>query len=333
MAVLGTLKSAIMPRSKFSSAFGPSVYLGFFMRQPMESDKPISPWPMALLGILVYVSAWLSYLKIKPINPKTKENYPHDNARHESKPLTPVLTNELKTIKPESDKPNTHKKRKKVHAYLKFGINVLTLLAVVWYACEARKQRVAMDRTFHQVQQQTTLMRQELIAHSAAVIDVSPRLTGFSAGGTDLRMEFPNSTRATAINVRGEYQILKQSLPTGKQIGKSQTAVINFPDLGPTDPVVGPAFKPDEDKLNLSEKEIDDIYNVRLTVTVKGSIHYWNGFDTTHKDFCFSFYQYNLKTRSGKDCSSGGGQFLLCESYPSVLKSAIKTHSWCLQKQ
>jgi hypothetical protein len=44
-----------------------------------------------------------------------------------------------------------------------FVVNVLTLLAVVWYACEARKQRIAMDNTFDEVKKQTTTAHDSLV--------------------------------------------------------------------------------------------------------------------------------------------------------------------------
>jgi hypothetical protein len=167
-----------MPSSKFCVASGPSVYSHCFMDRPLESDKHTSLWPVALLASALGLCAWL---KIKPIDPKPEEKYPRENRPHEKKPVPPTGVMESKTIKTETHKNGTQPKRGKVHPYLKVGVNVLTLVAVTWYACEAKKQRVAMEDTFKEVQKQTTLQRQQLIGTQGATIEAEIEATASDA--------------------------------------------------------------------------------------------------------------------------------------------------------
>ena len=300
------------------------------------SPSQISLWPLGLLGILALVSL------LRPSNKSNKNcgqsNHPENTTTNppNSTPGQPAVVAKVTPPPHQCNNPKRGRNGAPLWEKLAAGavaIGTLGLLIVnIFLWCSTKKAADAAEKAAVAAQQQTELMRQQLIALSAAVVDVSPKLVNLTATELGVRMEFPNTTRATARYVCGEYQITKEALPSRKQIGEAQNSVINFPDLTPTDPVVGPTAKPDMDTIKFSQKEINDIDNVKLTITVRGTIHYWNGFDTTHKDFCFALYKYSLKTRSGKDCSSGGGQFLLCESYLPVLDSALKTRAWCLKK-
>ncbi len=64
---------------------------------------------------------------------------------------------------------------------------------------------------------------------------------GFVAGDNDLRIE-PRLTFAARIKYSNK-------IPLGKRIGEGHTSAFSFPDVVPSDPVVGAVFKPDGDRI------------------------------------------------------------------------------------
>jgi hypothetical protein len=88
-----------------------------------------------------------AWLKVKPVDPETKEKIPNEDNSHEPNSPPQALARKPEAPKPISNQQHSNNKRAKIHPYLKFAVSVFTMLAVVWFACEARKQRIAAEET------------------------------------------------------------------------------------------------------------------------------------------------------------------------------------------
>src|SRR5271166_2012265 len=152
---------------------------------------------MALLGILVSALSLFAYLRIKPANNQTKEVNATQDSDHTPRGTAPILAS--KSIKPEtvSHQADATHKRRKVPDWLKFLVNVLALMALVWYAWEAKRQRVAMDKTLN-------LQTQQLANTQAAIV----RVNGIGLGPIpqigkviEISLEFRNEGIDIASNV------------------------------------------------------------------------------------------------------------------------------------
>lgn len=233
-------------------------------------------------------------------------------------PLSPDTT--------KKTEPTEHKWRERT----KLIVEMLTLIAVVWYAYEAHRQsrsvKDSADAATHSAQaatEQTRLLRLELVANSSAHVDVTPVPdSGPQPGNNVLHMEFSNTSRTIATDVRAEYQITKEVPKTG-HIVSTQHIDYELPELLPNDPTTGAVRKKPEDVIHLSKQEVENLNTVDLTIRIQGNFHYWNGLDSAGKNFCYIYYGYNFP------CAGSGFQYVRCDSYPGILESALKTKASC----
>jgi hypothetical protein len=100
-------------------------------------------WLLPGIGLTIL---GLAYLKIKPIDANVAQNHSKQTPDETPQAVAPINTGQLRMPEVDSNK-SADTKRAKVPDLLKFVVNFLTLLAVVYYASEARKQRVATEET------------------------------------------------------------------------------------------------------------------------------------------------------------------------------------------
>jgi hypothetical protein len=268
-----------------------------------SSRAQSSPSLLGLLGILASVFALFAWLKVKPIDPQTKEVNSNKNTGHTPQKPAPVLASESCIPKTVCHQEEAATERRKVPDWLKFVVNVLTLAAVTWYACEARKQRVAMDHTFEQVQKQTTLQRQQLVGTQGAVVT----LNGTPVWDTEnqrLTVNVVNRGGVTGMITSFRAILQRKRLRDQTPIGDPVTMQIynrEMPkaegvDLGKGLPWPLPQVK---DQRKWPGDEI---------VTMSGQYSYTNGFDDTiSHDFCFLWIPpWNLQPPIQGAPSSGG---------------------------
>jgi len=290
----------------------------------LESEKPSSLWSLALLGALFSIFGLLAWLKIKPVDAKTKEKHPRKNAGHEKKPLSPVVTNKLEAVEPLTDKNGTEHKRHKVHPYLKFGVSVLTLFAVIWYACEARKQRVTMDNTFRQVANQTTLMRQQLAGTQGAIIDQSRLMPGMNAQ-KEAQIIFANFGHVNA-HVSATISVIRL-LPDGIEKLLNRDDFTNLMAPGFDSKSLAPLTR----TYNVSEVEggftKDDFKAIeadtpKQVLVMKGKYTWDDGFGTTYSNvpFCFSWMSHPAVTFASGTSEGAGGGFTPCNTWDLARK-------------
>jgi len=98
----------------------------------------------------------------------------------------------------------------------KLGVEILTLAAVIYYACVARGQLSSMEKAYGeiqtqtgQIQQQTKLMRQQLVGSQAAVLTFQP--LGFNSPH-DLSLSISNDGHINALDVHIYVTATKESI-------------------------------------------------------------------------------------------------------------------------
>lgn len=292
----------------------------------MEPEKdPVRPsqsfpWPAALLCTLVSVFGLLSWLKIKPVDSQAKEVSPNKNASYAPKESALILTSKLSISKAVPHQEGTAKVRYKVPGWLKFVINFLTLIAVGWYAYEARKQRVAMENTFNQVQQQTTLMRQQLIGSQAAVVSLNgngtlsttPMPLVDTNAIISIGLKNDGHVIANAISMKLKVQVL--SLANNKLIGPQWPCDFAIPVLAP-----GPAAYRACHVSGLSSEDLRLISELKRTIAIDGNYSYENGFgEIKTEPMCF---RYSPQVKTPKHGTEEAGVFN-CEGF-NVMRDRI----------
>jgi hypothetical protein len=272
------------------------------------SQHQSSLWLPFLLGILV---SSLAYLKIKPVDSQRKQiNSETDTTHGPSKPI-PVLASEPRVPQTVSHYEKPSEKRSKVPDWLKFVVNVLTLAAVVWYACEARKQRVAMDNTFTEVHDQTTYLHQQLVATQAATLgyhfDVyfaPPKPSGLRSfvdyvSGTGMASNVHMDGEASWVTFPKLRVISTQPfhfiIPQIRREDSAVTRVNTIPLKGVTVEAWLPL----------------DVHTVDKTIKIEGTFSYNNGFDPVPAQaFCVVWYSHAPITGGPLEGSAQG--FVSC---------------------
>jgi hypothetical protein len=176
------------------------------------------------MGILVayllgFVTAISSRLQIKSVYSQIKEVNSNSDIGKTPEIPAPRIAPELAVPETVSHQEKSRTKRNKVPDWLKFFVNLATLTAVIWYACEARKQRVAMDNTFTQIQQQTTLMRQQLVGTQGAIIE--PSIPTWNEIRQEVSLTFANRNQNGVTGKIRAFKALLQrkTWPGNKPIG------------------------------------------------------------------------------------------------------------------
>jgi hypothetical protein len=233
-------------------------------------------------------------------------------AAHEENPLSPVVANELVTIEATTDKSDSGQKVRRVHPYLKFGVTVLTLLAVVWYAYEANEQRVAMDHTLHEAQHQTTLMQQQVEGTTGAMITKQFRITWPKQAYLSVTLD--NRGKAIGSGIHADFHMTEISLPDERAKGNAlPNWEFSIPEIGPTTdlPVERGIY------LNISQEELQG-HPMPRAIKLTGTFTYSNGFHEKDESVCiYVLGGVEFKNKLGKvQQSQGAGMVVTCDGLP-----------------
>jgi hypothetical protein len=270
------------------------------------SCAQIALWSLALLGFLASVSGLSAPLKNKPINDQADEKHPGDTPAREERPWSPLL-------EANADQNDARQNGRKAHPYLKFGVNVLTLLAVVWYAWEARQQRVTMDNTFKQVQQQNNLMQQQVEGAMAAIITKQFRITWPKQAYLSVILD--NRGRVIGSDIYAGFQVTEVSLPAGKDLGKalpkwefSIPAIAPAPDL----PLERGVY------LNIPQEALKGIDGMPRALKLTGTFTYFNGFHNNLESVCYYVLgEADFTNEKGAVVQRVGPTVITCEALPA----------------
>jgi hypothetical protein len=202
------------------------------------------------------------------------------------------------------------------------GIAAVTLIVFL-------VQLGVMNRTYCQIQSQTTLMRQETIGNQGAVLVFDPSIA-FEAGlgsGTISFAVRAVAGRVAARNVTVDLTVQRLALPSKKPIGKPIQCNVSVPQIVGTDPLImllsGQARACDLP--GFDQKVVDEIMFTRQSVSISGSFGYENGFgEVFHQNLCRTYLAYKFSgfITPGRSISGQDSSFHDCSDFDRALNRA-----------
>lgn len=194
-------------------------------------------------------------------------------------------------------------------------IAILTLVIAgsnIGYDIVASRQLKSMNSQLTEMQQQTTLQRQQLVGTMAAVVQPDMNWTPV-VGVNEFWLSWKNNGHLNASKIQARFKLSKNTLPSKQSIWQSNEFVVSIPDFPPSD---SRNFQSSY-KFQFSNKEMSMLNDMALTMKVEGVFTYFNGFDTASRDWCF--YRFIGKLKS----SAFDGGFRSCENFDGDYQSMI----------
>ena len=175
---------------------------------------------------------------------------------------------------------------------------------------------------------QARTLRQELIAHEGAIVHITPQVENGNVreGLNTVILHIRNNSPSVASKFHGRFNIVKQTVPDGKIIWKSDDFEFGAEDMEATPAAENRGIDP-KYSLNLSQRDMALIEDMRMTIGVKGTLYYWNGFETVNPALCFTYLYWLLKDKTGFVVSPAAGDFHSCSEYNS------QVHTWFTTKR
>jgi hypothetical protein len=272
-------------------------------------------WPLAILAFLVGALAWL---KIKPVNPQTKEVYPHGNIAHCPKETCPASATESCIPESVSHHEKSPKKKHKVPNWVKFVVNVLTLAAVTWYAVEAWKQRRAMGNMLIQTRRQTILLQQQTQAALEAVIMKQFMIAG-RQNKPYLRIVLTNRGRVAASSVRADFQLTLVSISTDGNIIKPELPLPNWTFVVPEIPPSVDSVSERGIYLTAVRNELAPFPRIRKAIKLTGVVTYSNGFQEMPDRVCNYIINATQFKNKGGSIQLAPPASILCDELPNQI--------------
>ena len=197
-------------------------------------------------------------------------------------------------------------------AWCTFVATVLAFVAAAVYAWYAKGQldqmRTATQNstaTLTQLQNQTTLMRQQLVGTLSAIVDFDEAVIKKDYSSFTLSISNRGHITTAVVEVRCEIQ--HTTIDGSKQVSKSRSCSFVIPQLEPAPYVFTRTFKLDSEASQYLETQSD-------TFTIKGDIRYDNGVgDKFTKPFCVSYVGSYRTFDARGGLVAGGPQFFDCE--------------------
>lgn len=200
-------------------------------------------------------------------------------------------------------------------------------LAAVFYGLIALVQGILMWRTYCQIENQTTLMRQETIGNQGAVLVFDPTLS-VPAIVAAVR---PIPGRVVARDVKVRMIAQRISLPEKKPIGKPipcdidapQVVASESPSLVLLSGSIHACYLPDFD-----QSSMDEVMHTRQSVSISGTFSYLNGFDELKsQSFCKTYLGYRfsgfIRGDRGHPTSGEDASFHDCADFDGALRRAL----------
>jgi hypothetical protein len=220
----------------------------------------------------------------------------------------------------------THACKEKKHwlDYVTFGLELLGLVVLCIYAaytikiyCANQQAANAAHDTLGQIQQQTTLMQQQLEGTVAAVIEVTAAIHESGEGtiitGPHAVIDVMNVGQLIARNVRVSAIIKHATLPDMKQIGDEIPFQFQIPELISRKERWNEHHK----SFDISPKELDLLLNTKRTIRLEINMTYNNGFGDKQRSLCYAFI--GARTPTKRELIEHAA--IPCEDMPEMLQS------------
>jgi hypothetical protein len=219
---------------------------------------------------------------------------------------------------PDDERAKSDTNRKKAHrqqVLLTWG-TWLAFIAAAVYAGIARKQWVAMDKTYCEMHQQTTLLEKQLEATTAAII-THQFMINFPPKQTLLFVVMNNRGKVAGTTIHAHLHLNRVSLPTGSVIGAA------LPDWEFSIPEIeaNPEAPPERGIfLNVDREELSSTGIPKKAIKLTGEVTYFNGFRDYSESVCYyALGDIRFLDKNGKVASTQGSRVMACDEFPSQI--------------
>ena len=251
-----------------------------------------------LLGILTGIK------RTDPINKTTNPN----SQGYSGHPVSPIDSRAQLIV--DANHRSEKSKGNGLNIYMAV-IHTLTMVGVIWYAIITSSLLKTTDATFHEVQQQTTLMRQQLVGSQEAVLD-----TGivYNDGSHELTVQLINNGHVNATAIQVKIDASQQRIKDGTIVGKAYHFEPQIPPIGGG----GRSYVWTDKSFpwNLTERERQQggswpkDWPGNRTFVFRAEVRYQNGFaDERHSVTCRQWLPGFTITYAANRSSSGGGLY------------------------
>jgi hypothetical protein len=220
---------------------------------------------------------------------------------------------------PDDERAKSDTYRKKAHrqqVLLTWG-TWLAFIAAAVYAGIARNQWVAMDKTYSEMHQQTTLLEKQLEATTAAIITHQFILNWPTTNQALFFVIMNNRGKVPGTTIRAHFHVSIISLPSGKPTGKI------LPDWDFSIPEIEASAEAPPERgtsLNVAREELDSIGMPKRVIKLTGTITYFNGFRDYIEPVCYyGLGDVRFLDKNGKVGSAQGSKVLICDEFPSQI--------------
>jgi hypothetical protein len=191
---------------------------------------------------------------------------------------------------------------------------VYTGYTIKIYSANKKAADVA-QRTLVEIQQQTMLIRQQLVGTEAAVVVINdfPGIESAQTNNYGFNIGFRNDGHVVASRVNVTLVVRRETVDGAKPIGEPWHCDFDLSPIPPTKVEEHQCFLKGMDK-----REWRPIGDFRQTIAVDGSFFYWNGFEAMPNQLiCLRYVPSGLKSKFG---SEGPGRFVFCDRYPAWIE-------------
>lgn len=192
---------------------------------------------------------------------------------------------------------------------------IYTLYTAGIYSANQRAAQTAHD-TLTQIQQQTTLMQQQLEGTMAAVIDANANIAERGEGlfaGPNVQITMMNTGQLIAHNIHVVANIEHATIPDMRQIGARIPFEFYVPELAPRKDRANEYHK----LFNISPKELDLLLDTKRTIRLEMDLTYDSGFSKQARHYCYAF----IGARTPVKHELLEHTVIRCEDMPEVLTS------------
>jgi anti-sigma-K factor RskA len=243
---------------------------------------------------------------------QSHENAVRDTAKAYEKQQPPsVVVNVPERVSVKKDEEDS--KQDSVYHSRNFWVQVAltaftaaAFAAAAYYACiakrqwktmndtykEIQQQTIAAQSTLAEVQQQTKMIRQQLIGTSAASIDIQVEILEDASSGPRIDFRLLNIGHVIASNIRVKTEVQEIELPSMRLIREAGSFNFTVPELIPQTRQIafGQNIRWDSHShyLEISKDLLNLIYETKRSFRIKGVLSYYDGFQEEQIPVCYA---------------------------------------------
>jgi hypothetical protein len=124
-----------------------------------------------------------------------------------------------------------------------------------------------------------------------------------------------------AADIHGTVTIIKMRIADGRIFPMSSN-LVNIQEVRPDGPGIGETHR--DLPVAVSPEEQEGLKKIRIAFGMKGSLSFWNGFETSHKDFCLITSEIQFMDKSGRIGAGYSGGIGDCDNFRSQISNIIK---------